>query len=86
MNWVIEPAPLWLTVISVNLKGKKMGQIRKRHYHRYTFEFMKVVVKLASNPSVKAKDIAYTLGHYPVMVCRWQMEYRYGELRGNRPC
>jgi transposase len=60
-----------------------MGQTRKRHYDRYTLDFKKMVVKLASNPSVKAKDIADTLGLHPVMVYRWQMEYRNGELRGN---
>ena len=60
-----------------------MGQTRKRHYDRYTLEFKKMVVKLANNPSVMEKDIADTLGLHPVMVYRWQMEYRRGELRGN---
>ncbi len=60
-----------------------MGQTRKRHYDRYTLEFKKMVVKLANNPSVMAKEIAETLGLHPVMVYRWQMENRNGELRGN---
>ena len=30
-----------------------------------------------------AKEVAETLGLHPVMVYRWQMEYRNGELRGN---
>ena len=60
-----------------------MGQTRKRHYDRYTLEFKKMVVKLANNPSVKAKEVADTLGLHPVMVYRWQMENRRGELRGN---
>lgn len=60
-----------------------MGETRKRHYDRYTLEFKKMVVKLANNPAVMAKDIADTLGLHPVMVYRWQMEDRRGQLRGN---
>lgn len=60
-----------------------MGQTRKRHYDRYTLEFKTMVVKLAGNPGVESKDIADTLGLHPGMVYRWQMEYRYGDLRGN---
>lgn len=60
-----------------------MGATRKRHYDRYTLEFKKMIVKLANNPAVMAKAIADTLGLHPVMVYRWQMEDRRGELRGN---
>ena len=60
-----------------------MGATRKRHYDRYTLEFKKMIVKLANNPAVMAKEIADTLGLHPVMVYRWQMEDRRGELRGN---
>ena len=60
-----------------------MGLTRKRHYDRYTLEFKKLVVKLANNPSVMAKEVAETLGLHPVMLYRWQMEDRRGELRGN---
>ena len=60
-----------------------MGLTRKRHYDRYTLEFKKIVVKLANHPGVMAKDVAETLGLHPVMVYRWQMEDRRGELRGN---
>jgi transposase len=60
-----------------------MGQTRKRHYDRYTLEFKKMVVKLANNPAVMAREVADTLGLHPVMVYRWQMEDRKGELRGN---
>jgi len=42
-----------------------------------------MVVKLANNPSVMAREVADTLGLHPVMVYRWQMEDRKGELRGN---
>lgn len=60
-----------------------MGKTRKSHYDRYTLEFKRMIVKLANNPAVMAKDIADTLGLHPVMVYRWQMEDRRGELRGN---
>lgn len=60
-----------------------MGTTRKRHYDRYTLEFKKMIVKLANNPAVMAKEIADTLGLHPVMVYRWQMEDRRGQLRGN---
>lgn len=60
-----------------------MGQTRKRHYDRYTLEFKQMIVKLANNPAVMAREVAVTLGLHPVMVYRWQMEDRRGELRGN---
>lgn len=60
-----------------------MGQTRKRHYDKYTLSFKQMIVKLANNPAVMAKDIAETLGLHPVMVYRWQMEDRRGQLRGN---
>ena len=60
-----------------------MGQTRKRHYDRYTLDFKKMIVKLANNPAVMAREVADTLGLHPVMVYRWQMEDRKGELRGN---
>lgn len=60
-----------------------MGQTRKRHYDRYTLEFKTMIVKLANNPAVMAREVADTLGLHPVMVYRWQMEDRRGELRGN---
>ncbi|MFK7828506.1 MAG: transposase [Congregibacter sp.] len=60
-----------------------MGQTRKRQYDRYTLEFKQIIVKLANNPTVMAREVADTLGLHPVMVYRWQMEDRRGELRGN---
>ena len=72
-----------MTLFLVNLEGKQMGQTRKRHYDRYTLEFKEMVVKLANNPTVMAREVADTLGLHPVMVYRWQMEGRKGELRGN---
>lgn len=60
-----------------------MGQTKKRHYDRYTLSYKLQAVKLANHPGVKAKDIAESLGIHTVMLYRWQMEHRRGELREN---
>ena len=61
-----------------------MGQTKKRNYDRYTLTYKLQAVRLANHPSVKAKDIAESLGIHPVMLYRWRMEYRRGELRENK--
>lgn len=61
-----------------------MGQTKKRNYDRYTLAFKIQVVKLANHPGVMAKDIAESLGIHPVMLYRWQMEHRKGELKENK--
>jgi len=61
-----------------------MGQTKKRNYDRYTLEYKLQAVKLANHPGVKSKDIAAGLGIHPVMLYRWQMEHRKGELRENK--
>ena len=61
-----------------------MGQTKKRNYERYTLAFKHQAVKLANHPNVNSKDIAEGLGLHPVMLYRWQMEYRRGELVENK--
>ncbi len=61
-----------------------MGQTIKRQYDRYTLEFKLQAVKLANNPNVMAKDIAESLGIHPVMLYRWRMEHKNGELKANK--
>ena len=61
-----------------------MGQTKKRKYDRYTLEFKHQAVILANNPSVKATEVANSLGIHVVMLYRWQMEYRRGELTENK--
>ncbi len=61
-----------------------MGQTLKRNYDRYTLAFKLTAVKLANHPEVMSKSVAESLGLHPVMLYRWQMEYRKGELRENR--
>ncbi|GAB3284824.1 transposase [Parahaliea aestuarii] len=61
-----------------------MGQTRKRNYDRYTLAYKLQAVRLASYPDVKTKDVAESLGLHPVMLYRWCMEHRRGELRENK--
>jgi transposase len=61
-----------------------MGHTRKRHYDRYTLAYKQQAVKLASHPDVMAKDVAESLGLHPVMLYRWCMEHRRGELKENK--
>ena len=61
-----------------------MGQTKKRNYDRYTLAFKLQAVKLANHPEVRSKDVAESLGIHPVMLYRWQMEHRRGELRENK--
>jgi transposase len=60
-----------------------VGQTKKRKYDRYTLAYKLQAVRLANHPGVKATDVAESLGIHVVMLYRWQMEYRRGELRAN---
>lgn len=61
-----------------------MGRTRKRNYDRYALAYKLQAVKLANHPDVRSKDVAESLGIHPVMLCRWQMEDRRGELKENK--
>ena len=61
-----------------------MGQTRKRNYDRYTLDFKLQAVKMANHPDVMSKAIAESLGIHPVMLYRWQMEHRKGDLKENK--
>lgn len=61
-----------------------MGQTKKRHYDRYTLAYKQQAVRLTEHPGVTTKDIAEALGIHVVMLYRWRMESRKGELRENR--
>ena len=61
-----------------------MGIIKKKKYDRYTLDYKLLAVRLANHPDVRSKSIAESLGLHPVMLYRWQMEYRRGELRENQ--
>ena len=57
-----------------------MGQTYKRNYDRYTLDFKLLAVRLANHPEVMSKSIADSLGIHRIMLYRWQMEHRRGEL------
>lgn len=61
-----------------------MGQTKKRNYDRYTLAYKLQAVNLANHPDVKSKDVAQSLGIHPVMLYRWQMEHRRGQLVENK--
>lgn len=61
-----------------------MGQTKKRNYDRYTLDFKLQAVKLANHPDVMSKTIAESFGIHPVMLYRWQMEHRQGNLKENK--
>ncbi len=60
-----------------------MGQTKKRNYDRYTLAFKLQAVRMANHPDVMSKAIAESLGLHPVMLYRWQMEHRKGDLKEN---
>lgn len=61
-----------------------MGHTKKRHYDRYSLAYKLQAVKSANHTDVKSKDIAESLGIHQVMLYRWQMEHRRGELGENK--
>jgi transposase len=61
-----------------------MGKTIKKHYDRYTLAFKKQAIKLADHPHITAKAVAKSLGIHPVMLYRWRMEKKNGDLRENR--
>lgn len=61
-----------------------MGQTKKRNYDRYTLAYKTQAVRLADNLNVTAIEVAESLGIHVVMLYRWRMEYKRGELRENK--
>lgn len=61
-----------------------MAQTKKRRHDRYTVAFKKQAVRLSNHRNVTAKDIAESLGIHVVMLYRWRMEHRKGELHETR--
>ena len=53
---------------------------RRKQYNRYNDEFKATAVALTKIPGVLAKDVAEGLAIHPVMLYRWCMETRRGEL------
>lgn len=61
-----------------------MGKVLKKKYDRYTLAYKLQAVKLANHPGIMSKRVAEVLGIHPVMLYRWQMEHRNGDLSESR--
>ncbi len=53
---------------------------RRKHYNFYTDQFKATAVALTKIKGVKATDVAEALCIHPVMLYRWRMETRRGEI------
>lgn len=60
-----------------------MPRTLSKEYGRYTNEFKRLSVLLTHHPDILAVDIAKQLGIHPVMLYRWRMEMKNGEIPGN---
>jgi len=50
----------------------------------YSNEFKVTIVELTEHLDVQTAQVATVLGLHPVMVYRWQMDHRKGELKENK--
>ena len=53
---------------------------RKKHYNYYDDHFKATAVALTEIPGVLARDVAQALDIHEVMLYRWRMEMRRGEI------
>ena len=53
---------------------------RRKHYNFYNDQFKATAVALTHIPGVRATDVAEALCIHPVMLYRWRLETRRGEL------
>lgn len=51
-------------------------------YGRYTDDFKRLAVLLSHHPDTLATEVAESLGIHPVMLYRWRMELKKGEISG----
>ncbi len=59
-----------------------MPQTISTEYDRYTVDFKRLAVALTLHPDILATEVAEHLGIHPVMLYRWRMEMRKGEIPG----
>ena len=57
---------------------------RKKHYNFYNDQFKATAVALTNIAGVRATDVAEALCIHPVMLYRWRMETRRGELMAKK--
>ncbi len=59
-----------------------MPRTISKEYDSYSLDFKRMAVALTHHPDMLAIDIATKLGLHPVMLYRWRMEMRKGDLKG----
>ena len=57
-----------------------MGKVYSTEYASYEVDFKRLAVALTLHPNVLTLDVAERLGIHPVMLYRWRMEMRNGDL------
>jgi len=57
---------------------------RRTKYHRYDDAFKATAVALTEISGIKATDVAEALAIHEVMLYRWRMEMRRGEIVSNK--
>lgn len=59
-----------------------MSKTLSAEYDRYSNEFKRLAVVLTHHPDMLALDVAQKLGIHPVMLYRWRMEMKNGDIPG----
>lgn len=59
-----------------------MPKTISKEYDRYSNEFKRLAVVLTHHPDMLSIDIAEKLGIHPVMLYRWRMEMKNGDIPG----
>jgi len=59
-----------------------MPKTKSKEYSRYTNEFKRLSVLLSHHPDILSTEVAENLGIHPVMLYRWRMEMKNGEIPG----
>ncbi|WP_236250399.1 transposase [Microbulbifer sp. ALW1] len=57
---------------------------RRKHYNRYDDDFKATAVSLTEIPGVLAKHVAEALDIHEVMLYRWRMEMRRGQIMAKK--
>lgn len=57
---------------------------RRKHYNYYDDDFKATAVALTEIPGILSKDVAEALDIHEVMLYRWRMEVRRGQIMGKK--
>lgn len=57
-----------------------MPQTISKQYDRYSVDFKRLAVALTLHPDILSMEVAEQLGIHPVMLYRWRMAMRKGDL------